>query len=369
VTVEGHGAGRPSKAIAIPLADQRALGEFIASLLGQRRTIECDFRDRRFEIDFEWLLNLNDVIDQRIQSQHAATLVSFSARFYFGNGKIVTLEDIKSFRTYNDISAELSVGVDLRWSFLIQFPLADTPEKQELRFAAFTDKRILGGIKVRDRQRKASYISLHEDDERLYYTVLFTNVTWGEDLNATISSFILGHSEALPRWKKYTRSMPVSLTVPLIFLLGITSSFFVLLRSLVNSIDAGHALLTERYGDLSKIPDTLDTVDKKLSFLVSEAVIRFQPDSLISFSPAIKTVVFCVTVSCVLTLASITERSSITVNEFSAKTKKTRHAKYETIKYALLVAALIGVLSGIFANILYEYIHPIVASILALIFW
>ena len=39
-----------SKSIVIPL-DERTLGEFIASLLGQRRSIERDFDDRRFEID------------------------------------------------------------------------------------------------------------------------------------------------------------------------------------------------------------------------------------------------------------------------------------------------------------------------------
>ena len=186
-----------SRAIVIPL-DERTLGEFIASLLGQRRSIERNFNDRRFEIDSNWLLNLDDVILQRINSQHTAKLVSFSARIYFSNGKIVTLQEEKSFRHYNDISSEISVGVDLRWSFLIKFPLAGIPEKQEIRFAAFTDATIIGEVKAKERRSSRSFLSTRGEDERFLYSVQFTNVTWGEDLSATIDAYITGKSEGMP---------------------------------------------------------------------------------------------------------------------------------------------------------------------------
>lgn len=80
-----------SAQIAIP-SDTRILGEFIAGLLGQRRSIERTFYDRRFEIDMNWLLNLDQIIAQRLAAQNTAKLVSFSAKFYFANGKVITLE-------------------------------------------------------------------------------------------------------------------------------------------------------------------------------------------------------------------------------------------------------------------------------------
>ena len=80
-----------SAQIAIP-SDTRILGEFIAELLGQRRSIERTFYDRRFEIDMNWLLNLDQIIAQRLAAQNTAKLVSFSAKFYFANGKVITLE-------------------------------------------------------------------------------------------------------------------------------------------------------------------------------------------------------------------------------------------------------------------------------------
>jgi hypothetical protein len=53
---------RDSTEITIPM-DTRVLGEFLAELLGQRRSIERTFDDRRFEIDMSWLLNLDAMLN------------------------------------------------------------------------------------------------------------------------------------------------------------------------------------------------------------------------------------------------------------------------------------------------------------------
>ena len=83
---------KKNSSISIPLNDPRALGDFISGLLGQRRSIERRYDERRFEIDFDWLLNLDQIIAQRV-SQNAPKLVSFSAVFYFKEGNILTVED------------------------------------------------------------------------------------------------------------------------------------------------------------------------------------------------------------------------------------------------------------------------------------
>jgi hypothetical protein len=290
VTGEADAEGAPvgRKAIVIPLDDERILGEFIASLLGQRRSIECDFHDRRFDIDLNWLLNLNEIILQRITSQHAAKLMSFSARFYFESGRIITLEDEKSFRHYNDISSEISVGVDLRWSFLIKFPLVDVPEKQEIRFATFTDESILGEKQSTKYATNTSFVSLRENDERLYYTILFTNVTWGEDLSATVAAYIAGKTDALPRWKKYLRIVPITVIVPVTLGVGLLYGMVTSLNTLSTQLDIARSSIMLKYGDIEKLPATLNTVDQKLSFLVDSTITTLYMKDILSFWPFIK---------------------------------------------------------------------------------
>lgn len=166
-----------STEIAIPL-DPKILGEFIANLLGQRRSIEQMFGDRRFEIDMDWLLNLDQVIEQRIIAQNTGTLVSFSTTIYFANGRSLTLEGREAFRSYNDMSNDISVGIDMKWSYLIKFPLAKIPEKQEIRFVAFTKREVV--YRQLDRKLSRSFVTFDSDQERLGYFIQFTDVTWGE---------------------------------------------------------------------------------------------------------------------------------------------------------------------------------------------
>ncbi|WP_128925437.1 hypothetical protein [Bradyrhizobium guangxiense] len=82
-------------ALTIPL-ESRVLGEFISGLLGQSRSIERQFLDRRFEIDFNWLLNLDQIISQRLASQNQAKLVSFSAKFTATKASFININDFSA---------------------------------------------------------------------------------------------------------------------------------------------------------------------------------------------------------------------------------------------------------------------------------
>ena len=62
--------------ITIPKPD---LGQFIIDLLGQNRRIEKSI-DGPFEIDIEFLQNLDSIIEQRIKGQQDAQLVDFSTK-------------------------------------------------------------------------------------------------------------------------------------------------------------------------------------------------------------------------------------------------------------------------------------------------
>jgi hypothetical protein len=49
------------------------LGEFISSLLGQRRTIEKEFRFSHVLVPYEWILNTIEIVNQRV-SQNKSEL-------------------------------------------------------------------------------------------------------------------------------------------------------------------------------------------------------------------------------------------------------------------------------------------------------
>jgi len=55
-------------------------------------------------------------------------------------------------------------------------------------------------------------------------------------------------------------------------------------------------------------------------------------------------------------MLSIRERSFISLNDVSHRHQKNRHAKYEFVKYGLLVAGVVGVVSGVFAIRIYDLI-------------
>src|SRR4051794_37759668 len=78
------------------------LGEFIASLLGQRRSIEHSFTDKIFVIDLDWIFGLDSIIEQRISAQNEGELVSFSASIFLENGRTTTLASRDALRTYHD---------------------------------------------------------------------------------------------------------------------------------------------------------------------------------------------------------------------------------------------------------------------------
>jgi hypothetical protein len=340
-----------SREIAIPLSDSKQLGEFIAGLLGQRRSIERHF-DRRFDIDFDWLLNLNEVIAQRLAAQNDGVLVSFSARIYFGNGKIVTLEDQQAFRTFRDFSNELSVGVDLRWSYLIQFPLAPSPEKQELRFLAFTKKDIVQ--KKPEPESKKSFIA-DAENERLAYSIHFTDVTWGEDLSAHIGNYITSKTAPLSKWNMTLNKMRSTATLPLAL-----AAVFILMSVvfLFSSLDSELGL--EKYQPLARASEKLKTTEEKLDFIVAYQLANVaQKSSIFIIRPFFRSALLVVAAMMIFFVITIRKASFIKLNESSERYYNIYNKNYEYIKYSLIIGSLISIASGMFANRLYDAVKTL----------
>ena len=342
---ESNQGGAGSGGLMIPM-DNRVLGEFIAGLLGQSRLMERRFSNRRFEIDTNWLLNLDQIIDQRLASQNQAKLVSFSSRFYFANGKTITLEDHGAFRAFHDMSNELSVGVDLQWSYLIKFPLAKLPEKQEIRFSAFTDEDI-AQQRPKERKEGKSFISTGDGGEFISIAIRFTDVTWGEDIYSHMGNYVLAKTESIPRFTSFLRKFKSTSVVGSAALIGMAVSMW----SVFSLTSAGVKKVTQKFGSLDA--PNLTTSDEKLDLLIGLAVARLNID-VFPFVPFIRGLFLIAILAGVYFLVTTNKASFININSYSDQHLKKYGKNYDFIKYGILVALLVGVTGGIFANKIYD---------------
>jgi hypothetical protein len=177
--------------------------------------------------------------------------------------------------------SELSVGVDLRWGFLIKFPLANAPEKQEIRFSVFTDKDITERTRHRDGPDplSKSFFSLAAENEQLSYTIQFTDVTWGEDISAHMANYISSKTEPIPKWKGLVRKTRRSLLFPISIMLSMLITMWSQTQSqryILQDVHAkyGHLLqeLSAKYGNVYQAADKM-TVDQKLNFLLNTSLV------------------------------------------------------------------------------------------------
>jgi hypothetical protein len=201
-----------NRALVIPLDDPKSLGDFILGLLGQRRSIEQRFDDRWFFIDLNWLWNLDDIIEQRISAQNIGSLVSFSAENFFEDGRITRLTSRQAFRAYHDVSTRVAVGIDISWTYLIKFPNSKTPERQEIRFRAFTDNRAV----TEKPPAKASkgFFKSTDHVEELFFSVSFSDLTWGEDISNHMSAFISSKTSRHGWMTRLIKSVDAKIILP-----------------------------------------------------------------------------------------------------------------------------------------------------------
>jgi hypothetical protein len=177
----------------------RDLGEFLASMLGQRRTVRQRF-DARFTIDLNWILQATDLITQRIASQNVSSLIAFSAKLSFKNGRSVELSSIDQLRSYFDGSDDISYAFAMRMSYLVNFPYRSEPEKQDIvLFASAGTATIESRLNTPSRFRSV-LLPLQVDESALWMTVYHTDISFAEDIISLVSSAVVSRFPKRPKW-------------------------------------------------------------------------------------------------------------------------------------------------------------------------
>ena len=174
------GAEQDNLQIDIP---RQNLGAFLSSFLGQPRRTRKTFIEP-FSIDHSFICNLDRIIDQRVAGQQRATLTSFTASIYFDDGREQTETSREAFQAFKDTSLSRSKGLTVIWTYLVEFPGRDTPEKQEIELNISTDRV---RQKSYDPGRKFSgffrwILEKDEYNSDINIAIFYTELTWGIDL-------------------------------------------------------------------------------------------------------------------------------------------------------------------------------------------
>ncbi|WP_417781771.1 hypothetical protein [Stutzerimonas xanthomarina] len=260
--VEGEASDEFS--INLPLK-KRELGSFITSLLGQQQSIDRALAVD-FDIDHAWLVNLHELLNQRICQQAAASLVDFVANVYFEGGLKRTITSIEAFKGYVETKNELSVGVTLHWNYLIQFPGKSYPEKQEITFVARVkpDKKS-AGHEIGFFSSLVVQVVSETENRFIGYEISHTERTWGDDVDGLIANQLN---------KVVRREGGLTAALYTCFRWGLAFGMFILLAIYplylaTNSSETTIATLYAEYQAIPVEPASLETVTAKLDVIAN----------------------------------------------------------------------------------------------------
>ncbi|SJN37717.1 MULTISPECIES: hypothetical protein [Psychrobacter] len=116
--------------ILLPLEDKK-LASFISSLLGQPQSIEKIFTDS-YVADYQYFINLIDLIIQRLDQQNQYSIVSFQATIGYKDKTKRKVSTIEAFKGFSETKNLVSTDLNLKLGILVNFPRKDIPEKQEI---------------------------------------------------------------------------------------------------------------------------------------------------------------------------------------------------------------------------------------------
>jgi hypothetical protein len=176
---------QPTGYISLPY-DEQQFKEFLLSLLGRPQTLEKRIHGE-FNIEKNDVLNFYHLLDQRIHQQNKAQLILFNAKIYFREkpNKDSYMPDESShlltsfpeLESYNETRPLISEAILLSWTYLIQFPGKNTPEKQEIDVFIGTAGDFIDDS---DLQRIAALRKIRNATFKL--AVRCTARTWGIDV-------------------------------------------------------------------------------------------------------------------------------------------------------------------------------------------
>lgn len=191
-------------ALVLPCSSDQ-FSAFVASLLGRPQEL-TGRRSGQYKVDKAEVMQLYHLITQRVAQQHNAKPLQFTARIQFDNGTSTLLNTVADFEAYHEVRSVQSIGLILSWTYVLQFPGAASPEKQEIEFAFVSE---VPRLRISEAQSDVP------DGQRgvVQYRIRHTARTWGADIEALLAHYIDNLIKPESSFRKFlrTQSGPIGL--------------------------------------------------------------------------------------------------------------------------------------------------------------
>jgi hypothetical protein len=315
------------------------LGEFLKGLLGQNRNVSRIFH-RVFIIEHEWFMQLHNLILQRVSGQNTAELIEFSARISYRNGRVLLLKSTEAFETYNDVSPHETIAVRLMWTFLVNFPNKDHPEKQEILIDVYESE-----LFALEAESFLESLLIFDDrgPSRIAAYVEFTEVTFGEDIIALISRHV---DESFPQKKsssKQSKIFPHYLVSPM--------AFGIILFSLMGIYAwEAHTLFSKEYQAIVSSLQSSDIagVHKKIDYITLKRTTFYG----FTYNFFVKSFALISIVASFVMHLSIHKKSFLILNNADQKLYERHKSRYKFLYAGVFLSLIVGIISGLIANYL-----------------
>ncbi|EMF7390804.1 hypothetical protein V8094_004587 [Vibrio parahaemolyticus] len=345
-----HADDDANSVISIPVG-KKDLGSFICDLLGQKQSLERTY-DVVFEVDHSWLMNLHDMIDQRISQQANSNLINFSAVVYFENGSKRTITTVDAFRGYHETKPHVSTGVKVVWEYLVHFPNRPHPEKQQISFSAhvYEKKNTEKSTNV-DRLSKA--VSENAKDSLINIQIDHTERTWGDDIENIISSCVaeISHEDDLKdnflkisRFVLFIAIMAFTLVYPIYSAQSVSGETLDTLHNnfleLSNHTEATNELINKK----------LDMLFEAVSTIESNRNSRSMWSLAFTFLGPIVAVIF-------LSVTKTARQSHILLSPRSNQLRDKLDKKNKGKVLIVILSYVLSIAAGVLANYSFQYLN------------
>ena len=333
------------RTITIPV-EEETLGEFISGLLGQPQSIQRELSGT-FDINHEWLMNVHHLIQQRVQQQHNASFVDFSAVIFFQDGLSRKLTSIESFQSYNEPKPLVSNGVKLKWTYLIQFPGKNIPERQEI--SLFVTEKI-----PKDFEKIFSFfLKLKRSSKSVIaYQIDHTERTWGDDME----NLLREHIKNCFISKSSTMEL-LQILAPLVGMLFFLGCFFgpVIINYFIDS-----ELSDKAIEQLSQIPEsansTIEEIKEKVNFLISIQDPILKKGRYIVVYALLSIILGFIIMLSSIFISDIEKPSFVVVTDAAIKNRKNILQKNRRTFTIAFTSFLVGIATSVTGNYIYYYL-------------
>lgn len=205
--------------VALPFNEEQ-FKDFIVSLLGKPQTIS-KFINGSFEINKNNLVNIFELINQRIYQQNDSKLIQFRATIYYNDNSTITLNGFDHLVHYNEKLPVVSRAVHLTWQYLVKFRDKSTYEKQEISLSFVADDN--GPMPIFEGHANNRYY-----DSGINFIISHTARTWGADIEGLLTKHleVLAKKDSkILRYIRYSNDSVNNILFSILFLITLLFSY------------------------------------------------------------------------------------------------------------------------------------------------